>query len=363
MFESNQQIQDLLNFEFWNNTLQNYLIAIIVFLLIFIGSYILRFYLIRRIKKLTKKSKTEADDILIKTLQSIGSPFYLIFSLNVASKFLNVPDFYWTWLNGFTLTILTFYLVPKLHIFLNYIIHGYVKSKQKIEDEDNAEVFDTSLLNLISTTLGVFLWVAAFIIVSQAFEVNVTALVGGLGITGIAVAFALQNILADIFASIAIFFDKPFKIGDFVILDENHMGSVEHVGIKSTRIRSISGELLVISNKELSESRISNYREMNSRRAVFSFGVEYQTTVKQLRQIPDICKKIISDIKICTFDRAHFQKFGDSSLDFEVVYYVNSSDYNTYMDVQQKINLELKENFEQSKIEFAYPTQTVLLKK
>jgi len=168
----------------------------------------------------------------------------------------------------------------------------------------------------------------------------------------------VQNVLGDLFASLSIVLDKPFAVGDFLIIDE-HMGAVEHVGLKTTRIRSLSGEQLVFSNSDLLKSRIRNYGRMFERRVVFKFAVTYQTPRDKLKIIPQIVRESILELDKVRFDRAHFQAYGASSLDFEIVYYVLAPDYNLYMDIQQAINLRIHERFEQEGIDFAYPTQTV----
>ena len=189
---------------------------------------------------------------------------------------------------------------------------------------------------------------------------KVSAVITGLGIGGIAVALAAQTILGDLFAYFVIFFDRPFEIGDFIIVGDK-LGSVEYIGLKTTRVRSLSGEQLVFSNKDLTDSRIHNYKKMERRRVVFQLGVIYQTTLEQVKEIPAIVKQIIENQKDTAFDRGHFAKYGDFSLNFEFVYYVVGSDYNKYMDIQQAINLEIYKVFEEKGIEFAYPTQTLFM--
>lgn len=219
------------------------------------------------------------------------------------------------------------------------------------------------------TTVTMFLFfgrlvlfaVGLIVIVDNFPGVDITALVAGLGIGGIAVALALQNILSDIFASLTITLDKPFVIGDFIIVD-NLMGSVERIGLKTTRIRSISGELLVFSNNDLLTSRIQNFKHMHQRRVAFTIGVTYDTPPEKLRAIPPKAKEIIESLPDVRFDRAHFLVHGDFALNFEIVYYVNAADFNLYADRQQAINLAIHEFFSEQGIEFAFPTQTLYLK-
>ncbi|MEO0578147.1 MAG: mechanosensitive ion channel family protein, partial [Pseudomonadota bacterium] len=188
--------------------------------------------------------------------------------------------------------------------------------------------------------------------------VNITALVAGLGVGGIAIALAAQNILGDLFASLSIILDKPFVVGDFLAVD-SYLGSVERVGIKTTRLRSLSGEQLVFSNNDLLGSRVRNYGRLHERRIVFSIGVTYETTPAKLKAIPTILREAVEAEQDVRFDRAHFKSYGDFALIFEIVYYVLVADYNRYMDIQQSINFALFERLAEEGVAFAYPTQTV----
>lgn len=208
----------------------------------------------------------------------------------------------------------------------------------------------------------VFLWGIVFLLVLAAFGVEITPLLAGLGVGGIAIAFALQQILSDVFCSVAIVLDRPFEVGDFIITGD-YLGSVEHIGIKTTRLRSLGGEQIIIPNSDLLGSRIRNYKRMQERRIVFGFGVLYATPVEHLEKIPEMVKDTITALEGTRFDRAHFQSFGDSALQFEVVYYVLTPDYNRYMDIQQRINLELVRRFQPLGIEMAFPSRTLYFDK
>ena len=212
----------------------------------------------------------------------------------------------------------------------------------------------TTLRALTFVLRAVLFATAALLVLDNIPGVKITTLITSLGIGGIAVAMALQNILGDIFASLSILFDKPFVIGDFIIVD-TRMGTVEYIGLKTTRIRSLSGEQLVFANGDLLKSRIRNYKRMAERRVV------YQTDYDILKEIPGLIRRIIEDQDLVRFDRTHFQSYGEFALTFEAVYYVLSPDYNVYMDIQQAINLEIFRQFENRDIHFAYPTQTVYL--
>jgi len=341
----------ILNYYFWNNSIKGYLIALGVFVLAIIILKIFKQVIVVKIKKIADHTKTEFDDLLIKTVDSVGWPFYLFFSLYFAFKFIVIPGILERIAFYLLLIVGICYVVKSIQRIIDYGFHKVIEKKQ-----------DPAIVNLLSKITKIVLWGIAIIIILQNLGYNISALAAGLGIGGLAIAFAIQNILGDIFASFSIYFDRPFKIGDFIIIGSD-MGTVRKIGIKSTRIQTLQGEELVISNKELTETRIHNYKKMEKRRIVFTLGVVYETSVEKLKRIPNIVKNVISDVNLAEIDRVHFNKFGDSSLNFEVVYYLKSSDYNEYMDTQQQINLAIKEEFEKEKIELAYPTQTIFINK
>jgi small-conductance mechanosensitive channel len=192
------------------------------------------------------------------------------------------------------------------------------------------------------------------------FKIDLTNVIFGLGVGGIAIALAIQSTLSDVFSAFSIYFDRPFEIGDFIVVGE-HSGTVKSIGIKSTRIQALSGEEITLSNQELTSARIRNFKRMHERRVVFGFGILYETSPETVERIPTMVRTIIESIDNTRFDRAHFKSFGDSSLDFEVVYYVLDSDYGVYMDIQQRINVALMKTFADERIGFAYPTRTVYM--
>jgi small-conductance mechanosensitive channel len=222
-------------------------------------------------------------------------------------------------------------------------------------EEDKAVAGSIGIIRFVARVL---IWGMVLLLTLENLGVDITALVAGLGIGGVAVALALQNVLGDLLASLSITLDQPFVLGDFLIVGE-HMGSVENIGIKSTRLRSLTGEQIVMSNADLLSSRVRNYGRMYERRIVFSLGVTYETSREKLRRIPALLREIIEAQEGVRFDRAHFAKYGDFSLDFEIVYHVLSPDYGRYMDVQQAINFRIHEAFEELGVQFAYPTQTL----
>jgi small-conductance mechanosensitive channel len=230
---------------------------------------------------------------------------------------------------------------------------GYVE-RQK----DRAGAASATTVAILGFISRLVLWSVLMLMILENLGFNISALVASLGIGGVAVALAVQNILGDIFSSLSIAMDKPFEIGDFIIVDD-HLGTVEYIGLKTTRIRSLSGEQIVFSNSDLLKSRIHNYKRMYERRVLFGFGVTYQTPLAKLERIPEMVRDIVTAQAKTRLDRVHFKEYGDSSLNYEVVYFVLDPDYNRYMDIQQAINLGIFRRFEQERIEFAYPTRTV----
>ncbi|PIN99837.1 mechanosensitive ion channel protein MscS [archaeon CG10_big_fil_rev_8_21_14_0_10_43_11] len=330
--------------------------AVISFFATIISLKVFELLLVKRLKNVSKRTKNDVDDLVVSILDSAGTPFYLAVALLVSSPFLGFTGTFATVLSLLISLVLVYYAVHAITALIDF---GYAKL---VEKRKGAGEIDMSLLDVLSKILKALVWVIAIVLIIQNMGYDVSALVAGLGIGGIAIAFALQNILSDVLSSLSLFFDKPFKAGDFIVIGTDS-GTVKKIGIKSTRITTLQGQELIVPNKELTETRVQNYKRMKKRRVVFTLGVTYQTPAKKLRTIPTLISDIFKTIESADLDRVHFQSFKDSSLSYEVVYYVNTSDYNRYMDTQQDVNLAIVEAFEKNKIELAYPTQTVFLQK
>ena len=249
-------------------------------------------------------------------------------------------------------TLFTFMGIRLILELVKFSIFDYWILKKA--ERQNLESQFRSMMPLLS----VLVWGGGVVFLLDNLGFNISAIVAGLGIGGVAVALAASAILGDLFAYVSITLDRPFQLGDFLIVGD-FLGSVEHIGIKTTRLRSLGGEQLVFSNKDLTDSRIKNYKRMETRRVLFKLGVTYDTTLDKMKIIPDLIKEIIEKVPDTRFDRAHFSSFGDFNLVVEIVYHVLSGDYNKYMDIQQQLNLAIKEEFEKRNIEFAFPTQTI----
>jgi small-conductance mechanosensitive channel len=338
------------------NEVLSWAIGLSVAIVVLVILRIIRSLIKYRLGALVGKTQTDIDDLVVELLGKTNFLLLLVLSIYAGSLVLSLP----TRLSGLLKNIAVIAFLIQVAFWGSGVISFWINQyrKQKLE-EDAASVTTISALGFLGR---VVIWSLILLLALQNLGVNVHALLAGLGIGGIAVALAAQNILGDLFASISIVLDKPFVIGDFIIVDE-HLGTVEHIGLKTTRVRSLFGEQIVMSNNDLLKSRIHNYKRMFNRRITFSLGVVYETSFDKLKAIPQMIKEIIERQENARFDRAHFKEYGNFSLNFEIVYYVLSPDYNLYMDVQQKINLEIFSRFEKEAIEFAYPTQTLLLQK
>ena len=336
-----------------NNKMENLLISFVIFAAAFLSLKIFKTIIIKKLKSVAKKTETDIDDVFIQIIESINWPFYLLISVFIAVQFIQLSAKTENILGYITILVVAYYVVRALQKLIEFSLEKLHKKEKGL---------GRPLINLINKLSSWLLWLVVIIIILQNFGFNVSTLLGGLGVGGIAIAFALQNVLADIFASFSIYLDKPFKIGDFIIIGEDK-GTVEKIGLKSTRLKTLQGQELIVSNKELTESRVQNYKSMKERRIVFGFGVVYETPSQKLKKIPKIIKNIFTDIKIVRLDRAHFKEFASSSLNFEVVYFMETADYLKYMNTQQKINFALKDAFEKEGIEMAYPTQTIYINK
>lgn len=351
---SNLNYSQFLHLEYFGNAIYSYLLFFISLIILYILLKIVLKRVIVKASILTSKTKTDLDDLVIRVVYSVKTVFYFYTSLFFSLKFLNLsPSLEKIISYGFVMVAVYQVIVSSL-IFVDYI---FSKISAKKDDAGTKEA--------IKTLEGVFkgvLWVIGVLLVLQNIGFNVTSLLAGLGIGGVAIALALQNILSDLFSSFALLFDKPFIPGDFIVVGEN-MGVVEKIGIKTTKIRDLQGEQIIISNKELTSSRVMNFKRMEERRVPFKFGVEYSTKTKELKKIPSIVKKIVESTAKTRFDRANFVNFSDSSLDFEVVYYVLSPDYNEFLNTHEEILLKIDEAFEKEKISFAFPSRSVYLSK
>jgi len=345
--------------ELLNNNFLTWLIAVFVAFLIFSGVLILKRVIEKRLEYLSQKTETGFDDLALQLLQKTRKFFVATVAVYLAASFLKFSaKFEHGIRSAFVILLLIQVWFWGVEI-VDFIIYRLVGRDKKLANSEAAIEGTMPALQFVGRLILISV-VALLALENLGFDV--TTLVASLGVGGIAVALAVQNILGDLFASLSIVLDKPFAVGDTIKVSD-YVGMVEKIGLKSTRVKSLSGEQLIFSNSDLLSSRIQNFRRLLERRVLFGIGVTYQTSSENLKQIPEIMKKIIDDCPDTRFDRCHFLAFGASSLDFETVFYVLSPDYLVYMSAQQYINLALYEVFEKVGIEFAYPTQTLYIEK
>jgi small-conductance mechanosensitive channel len=356
-FISLQQDIAFLQFELFGNAVSEYAAAIGVFSVAIIVFKFIKTKIVNNLNIVSSRIKGDYDDLVVQILQSIGWPVYTFFALGIAVQFIEQPEMFKATVSFITFLVAAYVAVRAVQQVIEFFLSRGIRERLKEDPR-----FDPSVVHLMTRGLKGLVWVVALLVVLDNRGFDITALMAGLGIGGLAIAFALQNVLSDVFASFSLYLDKPFKTGDFIIVDD-FLGTVRHIGIKSTRIESLWGEEVIMPNKYLTEAKVKNYKRMENRRIVFEFGVVYQTPAAKMRKIPEIVQSVINGIELAGVDRVHWKGFGDSALTFEVMYRVNSPDYNQYMDVQQEINLQLKEKLEKEGIDFAYPTQTVYLQK
>jgi small-conductance mechanosensitive channel len=346
-------MNNFLESQFLGNTAQVWLIALGIIIISFIAIKIIKIIVIKRLKKWSVKTVTTWDDFLISIIESSIIPLLYISSVYFALKTLELNEKVSNVIHIAYMVAFTFFILKMISAAFKKFIYSFINRRENSEDKQKQAAGLIVIVNIV-------IWILGIIFLIDNMGYNVTTLVAGLGVGGIAIALAAQAVLGDLFSYFVIFFDRPFEIGDFVIIG-NDNGIIEYIGIKTTRIRTLNGEQLVCSNTYLTNSRLRNFKRMEKRRIVFTLGVTYQTTKEQLAAIPQLVKQIVESKSDLQFDRGHFSGFGDSSLNFEFVYYVNNPDYNIYMDNQQAVYLDIFSTFEEKGIEFAYPTQTLFV--
>lgn len=337
------------------NSLLSWLFALGVIVILFLVLLTARSAVRRYHARLRQTKSTELTEIPVEILSRTTLLFFVVVSIFAGLSTLAMPERVQRVLDAGLMLTLFF----QAGIWVSAAAMAWLERRRR----RTATVTDRAVagsLGIVAFILRVAIWSLVLLVALDNLGIDVTALVAGLGIGGIAVALAAQNVLGDLFASLSIAFDKPFLVGDFLILDD-YLGSVEDIGVKSTRLRSLSGEQIILSNADLLKSRVRNYGRMFERRIVMGHRIAYGTSLEQVREIPKIIREAIQAHPDTRFDRAHFARHGPDALEFESVYFVLSPDYNRYMDIQQEINLRIHQELEERGIRFAFPTQLLYM--
>jgi len=311
--------------------------------------------------KLAKKTKTKLDDEI---LRNVKRPIYILVL------------FFGIYFFVHNLSILGQYveqrIIDDIFLLIEIMLIAYIFTRVTnvfftwyAERQERKKKMSQHILYVFRSVFNAIIYLIAFFVFMAMAGIDLTGLAIGGAATAIVIGFALQSVLSDFFSAFSIYFDKPFEIGDYIVVGD-HSGTVTKIGMKSTRVQLLQGEELVLANSELTKTNIRNFKKMKKRRINFSFGVTYNTPLKKLKKIPDIVKAVIDSEKleyVDRLDRVHFTEFGDFSLNFDIVYYVKTKDYEKYRDTQQAINFAIIDAFEKEGIEMAFPTQTIFLNK
>lgn len=347
---------------YWGNTIESYLVSFSIFFGIIVGIKLIKYFIIHRLKKWAKKTKSSIDDFAVQLLDQIHFFAFFVFAVFLVIQRLEIHEIisnvvYYIFV--ITITVEAIRLIQEL---ITFSLENYEKRRAK----QDKEPLDRSIVQYTQRMVNVCLWALGVIIILGNLGYNVSSLVAGLGIGGLAIALASQKFLSNFLNSLFIIFDKPFKVGDYINIGDD-MGTVQDVGLRSTKIKTLRGEELILPNSDIMDSRIHNFKRMKKRRIVFKISVTYETALKKLKSIPKlICNIIAKQSNVETkkgMYRSHFTSYGDSALNFESMYYITSNSYDAYLDTQQSINFAIAEMFENEGIDFAYPTSTVYLKK
>jgi len=345
-------MESAMDLELYGGTLTQWLAAIAISAGLVMLVRMAKPLIIRRLEKVSQHTRVAIDDAVVQALRSTRTLLITLVAIDVGSRALSLPPNTQKIVDG----VATIALFLQVGIWLSALLQFWLQRTETKARATNPGA--ATSLAAVGFVGRIVLWSLVLLLILDNLGINITTLVAGLGIGGIAVALAVQNILGDLFASLSIVIDKPFVVGDFIIVDD-YMGSVEHIGLKTTRIRSLGGEQIIFSNSDLLKTRVRNYKRMLERRVVFKFGLTYDTPPETLEKVPGIVRRIIEAQDKARFERSHFFAFGESSLDFETIFWMKTPDYNVYMDVQQAVNLALMRELAALEVQFAFPTRTL----
>ena len=302
--------------------------------------------------KLTSRSKSTFDDFVVRRFSKYIIPLGILFTLFLLQDDLTLEEN--------LLQIWNILLRFSTLIILVRIFNSILLRSLEIIARRNAEDGIGTLITSVTPLLRAAIWTIAILTCLQSLGFPMAAVWAVLSAGGIGIGLALKEPAQELFAYLMILIDKPFSVGQFINVGDV-WATVEKVGVRSSRLRSLRGEIIVMNNSILTASTISNFAEMKERRMIYRLGVTYQTRHDTLAAIPALIQQVIDEASHARFERCHFVEFGASSLDLELVYHIDTQDYETAMDTQQRINLDILRRFEEQGIEFAYPTQTLLV--
>lgn len=347
----------ILQSHFLGNSVRSYLLCLLTILVGWVLVWLTRHWVLRWIHRLTQHNRTRFHDFLAENIVRLGMPALYAWIAYMALRDLHLRP---SLAKLLQVVITVLIAVQAVRFLLRLARELLERNISRRADSARAVEQERKSARGLLVVIQVVVWMVVIVVVLDNLGIRVSTFVAGLGITGIAVALAAQAVLGDLFSYFVIYFDRPFQVGHSIKVG-NFQGEVESIGVKTTRLRSISGEQIVMSNKYLTDNQVLNFRVMSRRRAVLLFELDSATPEPALRAIPGIIQNLVSAFPDATFDRAHFKEFGDLGLRFEAVFFVETPNYHRYMDVVQEVNLGLKANLEKTGVSFASPTRTVHL--
>jgi len=343
------------------NSILAYSDRFVTFSILFVVSFfvllIIKQIFLSRLYQLAQKTTNTLDSLIYDLMKTWNLTVLIVIAAYLSLQFIVLPSEISKVLDFAMGISFGWVSLQTTLVVVSYLFTRFIAQRQKVEPD-----FDPTVIIFLRQVIAVSVWIVAILVIIQNLGYEISTLVGGLGLGGLAVAFAVQNVLSDVFSSFSIYFDKPFKIGDYIVVGSDS-GTVKKIGIKSTRLTTLQGQELVISNKELTESRVHNYKKMQTRRVSVLLGLDYGTDLHKLKQIPTLIQDVIQKQEDVDFDRCHCKLLTDSNIQFETVYTVTSPEFNVYMDSQQAINFAILEVFEKEGIHIAYPTSRIISSK
>jgi small-conductance mechanosensitive channel len=329
--------------------------AAIIFALAIVVSWLCYLMFEKYLSSWAKKTESKLDDEILRNIRAplvslaiLVGAYYSLSSLSLLAAYSSLLSSVFIVAE---IVVITFVIVRIANVLTSWYAQRSAEQGKEVSNH---------ILFVLRRAIQAATYVFAFLAILVVFRIDLSGVVIGFGIGGIAIALALQTVLGDAFSAFSIYFDRPFEIGDFIVVGD-YAGTVTRIGMKSTRVQLLQGEELVISNRELTTTSVRNFKKLTKRRIVFPIRVTYDTCLRKVRRIPALIGEVISKMELTQFDMVYFKEIGTSSLNFEVIYYMMTSDYSKYLETQEKINFEIMEAFKKENIKFAFPTQTILV--
>lgn len=344
-----------LDFVYYGNSIQKYLVALAIALATFTVVILVRWIAVRRLRRWAERTTTDLDDVAIDAVRRTRRWIVMLLSLYAGSLYLVVEQD----LSDVTKTAAIALVALQVGLWSSGAIYFWYE-RYRLHREAQENVAGLGVVSMLALLARVFVWAAVVMLVLDNLGIDMTTLFAGLGIGGLAIALAVKNVLSDLLSSFSIMLDKPFEVGDFIVVDD-YSGTVEHIGIRSTQLRAFNGEQIVFGNDNLLSSRIRNYGRMEERRAVFRVRIHYGTDADRLERIPETVSELVSAREGIRLDRCHLRDLGESAVELEVSYWVESPEFALYMDHQQALNLAILRAFSRDSVDIGLPARTVHL--